>query len=137
MLGITLVEVLHDHLGLGQHEAVVEHRHRAARRVQVETHRGRSRRSTSTRLVLEVLLGERDPHARAVRAARGVDQLHGSSPISARDLLVELAGAGGSSAGEAAVRATRRTSSRSAPVSRATSVGFAASASSSPFGSSP
>ena len=52
-------------------------------------------------------------------------------PHHPRDCLVQLAG-GRRSAGAAAVRATRRTSSRSAPVSRATSVGLAASASSSP-----
>ncbi len=61
-------------------------------------------------LVLEPFLGERDAHAGAVRTARCVDQLHGSSPIRFA-ICAYRSAAGGSSAGDAAVRAMRRTSS--------------------------
>src|SRR5262249_8072820 len=108
-------------------------------------------------LVVEALLGERDAGARAVRARRRVDQPHFRSgagkagpcaPWSRPSSLPLMARAppggrrprtppppagGGRSAGEAGVRITCRTVSRSAPVRRATSVGFASSASSSPF----
>src|SRR5215203_6763209 len=81
-------------------------------------------------VVLDLLLGEDDSHTRAVGTARGVVQLHGSSPMTCARRSYS-SGAGGSSTGDAALRANCRTSSLSAPVSRATSVGFAASASSS------
>ena len=130
-LGVELLEELHDHLGLRQ---PVENRDTAVGRVQLEQPLRTVAEVDLDRLVLDALLGESDPNTRAVRAPRRVDQLHPSSPISAAICSYR---SGGRSAGEAAVRIRRRTSSRSAPVRRDTSVGFASSASSSPFDSSP
>ena len=78
---------------------------------------------------LEALLGEDDPDARGVRAARRVveDKAHGSTPITVA-ICSYNSWAGGSSPGEAAVRATSRTRLGSAPVSRPTTVAFAPSA---------
>ena len=69
-----------------------------AARVQLVEPRGPVAQVDHDRLELEPLLGERDPHARAVRARRRVVQLHGSSPI-IRAICSYSSAAGGSSAG--------------------------------------
>ena len=104
-----------------------------AARVQVVDPRRPVAQVDLDRLVVEALLGEDDPDAGAVRARGRVVQLHGSSPIIWRDRLVQLVGRRQVGAETRPCASRRRTSSRSAPVRRATSVGFASSASSSPF----
>src|SRR4029077_17015917 len=108
----------------------------ASRDVQLVDPRRAVRQVDLDRLVVDSLLGEDDARASAVPAPRGVDQPHSSSPISLA-IASWSSAAGGRSPGEVAVLATRRTASWSAPVRRATSVGFADSASSSPFGNGP
>ena len=134
---VALLEVLHDHLRLGQHEAVVEHRHAArggfsssshcgtVREVDLDASRARapSRRARSAR-------------ARSTGSAARRSSFTARAPSAPRSARRARRPAAGRPASPP-VRATRRTSSRSAPVSRATSVGFASSASSSPFGSAP
>src|SRR5579875_374570 len=76
-------------------------------------------------LHLDPLLGQNDADAGAVGAASGVvERDHGSTPSTAASWAYSSF-AGGSSAGEAAVRATSRTRCGSAPVRRATTVAFA------------
>ncbi len=67
-------------LGLRQ---PVEHRNAAVRRVQLAQPLRAIGEIDQRHVVLDALLGERDADARAVRAARRVDQIHPSSPISA------------------------------------------------------
>ncbi len=108
---------------------------RPAERVQLEQPRGAIGEVDLDPLEVDALLGDRDANARAVRTAGCVVELHGSSPISRARSLVQLrrrrqlAGRLGRSARPAARRPGRR---RSAVT---TSVGLAASASSSPVGS--
>ena len=79
-------------------------------------------------LELDPLLGEDDPDARGVGTACGVvERDHGCTPITVA-ICSYSSWAGGSSPGEAAVRATSRTRLGSAPVSRPTTVAFAPSA---------
>ncbi len=115
--GIALLEVRHDHLRLRQDEAKPSSSTGTRPRggfSSIDPARAVTQVDLD-RLVVDALLGERDPRTRAVRAASSVDQLHGSSPIS-RAICSNSSAAGGSSAGVAAVRAMRRTSSREAPV---------------------
>src|SRR5262249_1867980 len=92
-------------------------------------------------LVLDPLLGERDPHARAVRTAIGVVERDHRSILASRFITSAICAsssrAGGSSDGIDAVRAPARTRAGSAPVRRATSVALAASESSSALFRSP
>ena len=79
-------------------------------------------------LELDAFLGENDPDPRDIRTACGVVQRdHGCTPITVA-ICSYSSWAGGSSPGEAAVRATSRTRLGSAPVSRPTTVAFAPSA---------
>ena len=80
-------------------------------------------------LELDALLREGDADARAVRTARRVveRERHGWTPKTSA-ICSYSSCAGGSSAGDAAVRATARTRAGSAFVRRATTVGFAPSA---------
>src|SRR6266540_566250 len=136
-LGVALLEVLHDHGRLRQHEGVLlEHRHPAGRILLVQPS-GPVRKIDRDRLVGNALLREDDPNACAVGAARSVvERDHGCSPRTSAICLYSSS-AGGSSPGLSPVRATARTRAASAPVSRETTVGFARSASASPGGSGP
>ena len=74
-LGVALLEELVDHHRLRQRPAVaLEHRH-PADGVQLVEPGGPVLEVDHDRLVRDALLGEGDPHAGAVRAARSVDQL--------------------------------------------------------------
>src|SRR6185437_5417807 len=90
-------------------------------------------------LVLEPFLGECDPSTRAVGTTKSVVQRQNQSTSTPKTSAIcrYKSSAGGSSAGDAAVRATARTRAGSAFVNRATTVGFAPSAITSPGGSSP
>src|SRR5262249_47662554 len=88
-------------------------------------------------LELDALLGEHDPHSRGVGTARSVvERDHGCTPITVA-ICSYSSWAGGSSSGDAAVRATSRTRLGSAPVSRPTTVAFAPNEYASPGGSGP
>ena len=121
----------------GSDEAVVEDRHAPAGRVQLVSPSRAVAQVDHDRFVLDALLGERDAYARAVRAARrrrSASCLEPHQPRrSARRAPARAA------APRAWPRCERLAARRrvSAPVRRDTSVGLAASASSSPFGSSP
>ena len=136
-LGVPLLEVLHDQVRLGEHEGVLLEHGDAAGRVLLVDPTWPVGEVDLDGLVRDALLREHDPHARAVRAARGVvERDHACRPISSA-ICAYSSGAGGSSPAVSAVRAIARTRAGSAPVRRETTVGFARSASASPGGSSP
>ena len=85
-LGIALLEVLHDHRGLGQEPARPPRPRARGRSRSSRRSRRAGREVDLDRLVLDVLLGEHDAHARAVRAARCVVERehHGLHVPSAR-----------------------------------------------------
>src|SRR5262249_40259284 len=134
-LRITLLEVLVDDGRLREQERILlEHRNAPLPILLVDPGRPFVEVDLYD-LVLDALLGERDAHARAVRAAAGVVEgdhrsILASSP-STSEISFSSSRAGGSSDGDDAIRATARTRPGSAPVSLETSVAFAESESSS------
>ena len=87
-LGIALLEVLVDHGGLRQHPAIrLEDGHLADRIELVQPGRAVGK-VDHDRLVVDALLGERDPNTRAVRAPWRVDR--GGAPPSAVDPRREI-----------------------------------------------
>ena len=128
-LRVALLEELHDHRRLRQRRAVVllDHRDTSGRVLLVEPG-GPVGEVDLDGLVLDALLGEDDPDPRDIGTACGVvERDHGCTPITVA-ICSYSSWAGGSSPGEAAVRATSRTRLGSAPVSRPTTVAFAPSA---------
>src|SRR5581483_358287 len=135
---IALLQVLEDHGRLGQEpDVLLEHRHASGLVLLVDP-RGTVGEVDLRRLEFDLLLREHDPRAGAVRAPGSVVQRQHQAvtPMSVA-ICRYRSSAGGSSPGDAAVRATSRTWCGSAPVSLATTVGFAPSAITSPGGSSP
>src|SRR5206468_11329188 len=128
-----------------QHPAVLlDHRHAASRVLVVDPRRTVGEVDLD-RLELDVLLRKHDANARAIRAAGGVVQREhqpchpcvASTMPSTSAICASSSAAGGSSDGDAAVRATSRTRAGTAPVRRETTVGFAPSATTSPGGRGP
>src|SRR6185437_13804998 len=137
-LGVPLLQVFEDHRGLGEQPRVfLEHRHASGRVLLVDP-RGTVGQVDLGGLELDLLLGEHDPRAGAIRTAGGVVQREHQAftPMSVA-ISSYCSWAGGRSAGDSAVRAISRTRCGSAPVRRATTVGFAPSAITSPGGSAP
>src|SRR4029077_6353530 len=127
--GIALLEELHDHRGLRQRAPPVflDDGHASGRVLLVEPVRPVGEVDLH-HVVVDSLLGEDDPDPRDIWAARGViERDHGCTPITVA-ICSYSSWAGGSSLGEAAVRAASRTRLGSAPVSRPTTVPFAPSA---------
>src|SRR4029450_2455050 len=137
---IALLQVLHDHGRLRQAErALLEHRDLPHRVLLVQP-RGAGGQVDHDRLVRDAFFGEQDPHPGAVRAPVGVveREAHETDPTPSTSASCASSSSGaGRSAGDEAVRATARTRPGSAPVSRATTLGFAARATTSPGGSAP
>ena len=128
-LRVALLEELHDHRRLRQRRGRRPPRSQARGRLGSSRRARRAgRRGRSRRLELDPLLGEDDPDPRDIGTACGVvERDHGCTPITVA-ICSYSSWAGGSSPGEAAVRATSRTRLGSAPVSRPTTVAFAPSA---------
>ncbi len=158
-LGEALLEVLHDHGRLGKHEAAVllDHGDTAGGVLLVQPRRLVAEVDPDA-LVRDLLLGQDDAHPPDVRAALGVvERQHASmlDALRARDvsrLRVPVLGAfdlhrrgelgeqlrrGRELGGRGGRARERRISRGSAPVSRATTVGFAPRATASPGASSP
>ena len=108
----------------GRTNAVVEDRDLAGR-VQLVDPGGAVLEVDLDRLVVEPLLRERDAHAGAVRAARVRRRASRLEAHRTGDRLVQLVRRAAGRPATAPCARRARTSSRSAPVRRATSVGFA------------
>src|SRR5579872_982663 len=124
-IGIALLEVLHDHRRLRERPAVLLDDGNAPGRVLLVDPPWPIVEVDLDRLEFDVLLGEDDAHARAVRTARRVVQRQHQATPSTDAICSYSSCAGGSSAGVAAVRAVSRTRCGSAPVSLAVTIAFA------------